>query len=75
MKRPTTQDCLHLYILMMFGVELPRKAFTPGHSTPFRFVSDAFFNPHKDAPVKIRLTCNRTGRAIMTILAITRTQA
>jgi hypothetical protein len=31
-----------------FDLVLPDKIFTPGHSAPFGFVSDAFFNPHKD---------------------------
>ena len=31
-----------------FSLILPNKVFTPGHSTPFDFVADAFFNPGKD---------------------------
>ena len=39
---------LQIIIRLLFGLALPRKAFTPGHSSPFSFVADAFFNPHKD---------------------------
>jgi hypothetical protein len=31
-----------------FSLTLPDKQFTPGHSTPFGFVADAFFRPWKD---------------------------
>lgn len=48
MRRPATHNDLHLGIFTAFGVDLPRKAFSPGHSTPFRFLADAFFNRHKD---------------------------
>ncbi|MBT3200085.1 MAG: hypothetical protein HN350_09230 [Phycisphaerales bacterium] len=44
----TPKDELHLRIRTGFGLDLPRKRFAPDHSTPFDFVADAFFNPHKD---------------------------
>jgi len=35
-------------LLTQFGLRLPDKPFTPGHSTPLRFVADALVNPHQD---------------------------
>ena len=47
-KRPRTYEDLWLLIRYEFGLELPHKIFTPGHSTPFDFVADAFFHPWQD---------------------------
>jgi len=44
-ERPRTRKALWGYIAHHFGVRLPWKAFTPGHSSPFGFVADAVFNP------------------------------
>ena len=48
MKHPQTKKDLWLLIRCGFGLDLPSKTFTPGHSTPFGFVADAFFRPWKD---------------------------
>ena len=48
MKRPQTNTDLWLLIRCEFGLELPFRVFTSGHSAPFGFVADAFFNPWKD---------------------------
>jgi hypothetical protein len=45
---PGSVDELRVLIRYAFGLSLPCRAFTAGHSTPFGFVADAFFNPHKD---------------------------
>lgn len=37
-----------LAVYQRFGVKLPHKAFTPGHSTPLDFVSDAYLRPDVD---------------------------
>lgn len=41
----------------LFNIRLPYKTFSPGNSTPFAFVADAFFNPGKD----IAAWANRSG--------------
>ena len=46
---PQTPDELHLFIQVAFGVDIPRKAVIPGHSAPFDFVSDLFFQKVKNA--------------------------
>lgn len=45
MDRPQTPKQLWSFIGAHFGLWLPRKVFTQGHSSPFKFVSDAFLNP------------------------------
>lgn len=40
---PSTDDELHEFIWLAFGIWLPRKVITPGHSAPFDFVADMFF--------------------------------
>lgn len=44
---PKTDDELHEFIRLALGVVLPRKVITPGHSTPFAFVADQFFERTK----------------------------
>ena len=48
MEKPTTNRELWAFIIEQFGVALPWQSYTPGHSSPFNFVADAFFNPGKD---------------------------
>ena len=45
---PRTRQDLWLFIYHHFGVKLPWRSFTPGHSSPFDFVADAFFDPARD---------------------------
>lgn len=40
---PSTDDELHEFIFLAYGIFLPRKVITPGHSSPFSFVADLFF--------------------------------
>ena len=47
-KYPQTARDLRRLIGEGFDLTLPNKRFTPGHSTPFGFVADAFFRPWKD---------------------------
>ena len=46
---PRTNDELDEFIRAAFGIFLPRKSITPGHSTPFEFISDLFFERVKNA--------------------------
>ena len=46
--RPQSKDALQGFVLQHFGLWLPRRVWTPGHSTPFAFVADAFFHPERD---------------------------
>lgn len=46
--RPRTRRELWSFIYVHFGLALPHKTFTPGHSSPFDFVADAFFHPARD---------------------------
>ncbi len=49
--KPTFELELWRYIEEAFGVRLPRRVLTPGHSSPFGFVADAFFRPWRDQVV------------------------
>jgi hypothetical protein len=51
------RDYLQAAILHDFDLRLPDQAFTPGHSTPFGFVADAFFHPDRD----VAAWANRSG--------------
>ncbi|MCE5277186.1 MAG: hypothetical protein ABFD92_16785 [Planctomycetaceae bacterium] len=57
MDRPTTQQQLWGFIAHHFGLKLPWKSFTAGHSNPFAFVADAYFNPGQD----LAAWANRSG--------------
>ena len=57
MQRPTDRQWLWSFIDTHFGVALPHKVFTPGHSTPFEFVADAFLHPEQD----VAAWANRSG--------------
>ena len=57
MYRPETRPQLWAFIGAHFALWLPHKKFTPGHSTPFDFVADAFFNPQQD----LAAWANRSG--------------
>jgi len=46
--RPTNDKELWAYITAHFNVRLPHRAYTIGHSSPFGFIADAFFNPADD---------------------------
>ena len=50
-------QALWTWIWNASGVKLPHRSFTHGHSTPFAFVADAFFNPGKD----VAAWANRSG--------------
>jgi len=45
---PKTTDDLWLMIHYWFGLDLVRRPFTPGHSSPFRFLAEAFLHPGRD---------------------------
>jgi len=45
---PETRPDFWLFIYERFGVRLAHRTFTPGHSSPFGFVADAFFHPGQD---------------------------
>ena len=47
-ERPQTRPELWAYICHFFGLALPYRKFTPGHSSPFDFVADGFFDPAQD---------------------------
>jgi len=55
--RPQTRRELWAFIGAEFGLWLPWKKFTPGHSTPFDFVAEAFFSPAQD----LAAWANRSG--------------
>ena len=48
MPKPTRPDELWAFIGAYFDVWLPWRSFTPGHSSPFNFVSECFFHPERD---------------------------
>lgn len=48
MYRPQTNLELWAFIGAHFGLWLPHKIFTPGHSSPFAFVADCWFHPGDD---------------------------
>lgn len=43
MDRPRTRKALWGFIDYQFGVKLPWKTYTSGHSSPFAFIADAYF--------------------------------
>jgi len=47
-ERPRTRRQLWGFISIHFGIDLPWKVFTPGHSSPFDFVAEGFFHPRRD---------------------------
>jgi len=47
-ERPKSRPALWEYVRRFFGLVLPYKKFTRGHSSPFDFVADGFFNPGQD---------------------------
>ncbi len=57
LRRRQSKPELRQFITDHFGVTLPNKSFTEGHSNPFAFVADAFFNPAQDMAV----WSNRSG--------------
>jgi len=46
---PSTDDQLWEFIDIAFGFKLPTKVVEPGHSSPFQFVADCFFERVKNA--------------------------
>jgi hypothetical protein len=46
---PTTDDELHEFIDVAFDLRIPRKVVEPGHSAPFDFIADLFFERTKNA--------------------------
>lgn len=46
---PSNDEELKEFIKLAFGVTLPDTVIEPGHETPFRFVSDCFFERTKNA--------------------------
>jgi len=60
---PSTDDQLHEFIEIAFGFNIPRKVIEPGHSSPFQFVADCFFER-----VDFALAfANRTGGKALSI--------
>lgn len=54
---PATTEQLWSFIIQHFGVTLPWRPTIPGHSTPMKFVADAFFHPGQD----VAAWANRRG--------------
>ena len=48
LEKPTTNQELWGFIAWKFGINLPWRAYTAGHSSPFGFLADAVFNPDRD---------------------------
>ena len=57
MNRPATRQDLWLFVWQQFGLRLPWRKFTAGHSSPFDFVADAFWNPADN----VAAWANRSG--------------
>ncbi|MCK4625071.1 MAG: hypothetical protein KAV00_07160 [Phycisphaerae bacterium] len=57
MDKPQTRAQLWAFIGAYLNLWLPHKVFTPGHSTPFDFVAEAFFHPERD----LAAWANRSG--------------
>lgn len=57
LRRPENRADLWLFISERFGIRLPHRTFTPGHSTPLDLVADAFFHAASDLAV----WANRSG--------------
>ncbi len=49
MHPPSDDDELHEFIEIAFGVTIPRAVVEPGHSSPFQFVADCYFERCKNA--------------------------
>lgn len=70
MQPPKTRKALWGFIAHHFGVRLPWKVFTPGHSSPFDFVADAFFghtarlNPPKSDRNMVAWACRSGGKTL-----------
>lgn len=60
---PTTRKELHEYIQKVFGLYVPNKKICPNHNSPFKFLSDAFFETDSNkTPInKIIAIANRGG--------------
>lgn len=70
--RTKSGNALWHWIKDQFGIKLPYKYFTEGHSTPFDFVADAFFNPNKDvAAWASRSGIKTLGASILAALEFT----
>ncbi len=65
--QPTTRKELWGFIAAYFDVRLPWKVFTPGHSSPFDFVADQFFN----RPQAGAVWANRSGGKTLAASIIT----
>ncbi len=48
MHKPTNNRELWQLIRAAFGIELPFRPYTAGHSSPFGFIADGFLNPGQD---------------------------
>lgn len=49
--KPESKAALWMLVKAAFGLQLPWEPITPGHNTPFEFLSDCFFNPGQDAAI------------------------
>jgi len=47
-RRPTGREELGSLVARAFGIRLPGRPMTPGHSTPLDFLADAFLHPKRD---------------------------
>ena len=56
-ERPRTPFDVWLYVCRRFGIRLPWKSFSAGHSTPSAFVAEAFLDPGRD----VAAWANRSG--------------
>lgn len=63
---PRTQDRnLWVFVADRFGMKLPFRTFTQGHSSPFEFLADAFFNPSADVAA---WACRSGGKTLVASL-------
>lgn len=58
---PKTDDELHEFIRLALGLSIPRKIITPGHSSPFSFIADQFFERTKDV---LGFASRNSGKAL-----------
>ena len=71
MTKPRTRQRLWDFISAHFGLNLPWKPFTPGHSSPFNFVATAFFNPSLDVAAWASRSGGKTlGASILAALEL-----
>jgi hypothetical protein len=56
--RPADDDALHVLVRRLLGVDVPRRAMTPGHDAPFEYLAQAYF---QRGPSDLVVWANRGG--------------